>query len=515
MNINEIYDNNIASMLLGYVLIKPELTVDKNLKLNKYLFDPQEFHRTLFIIVNNLYITGHNVVSIFDIMEFVERFPKQEEILQDNDVEEFIDTIKLLIEQNDPDMENVQAYADTLHKHHLLREYAKIGLDVDLWLAPTVFPTCTLKDITNYYKSNLLSIEKNFYVDKSIEEKRSGDGFENVLENLQSTPMYGFNTVSPILTQVCRGLSKGGLYTFHAPSGLGKTSFLVSTICNVLVTEMYDWDLHQWVLNPNRSAKAGLFLQFELGLDYELSPKIASFISGVPSGVILDGQYTDEQLQVLQHTAQVMRDSNIFIINEAEFTIESIHTLLAEYKTTHNIDIFVLDYLQSNSALIGEYVKEAKIAPREDMVLTNLASKLKDFAREFDIAVVSASQVNGNFSQTDVPDAGCVAGSRAMINKTDCSVAISSVKNKDKELLHSYFTKRNKFGWHEPNMVLSVFKARFSSYPANLKIFVYADLGVCRIQDVGVTTWDKEPILELNGRQIQFALDEEYEYENE
>ena len=151
-----------------------------------------------------------------------------------------------------------------------------------------------------------------------------------------------------------------------------------------------------------------------------------------------------------------------------------------------NCGLLVYDYIVESSSVSSDLAKKNGVSTRSDQVLSGIASKLKDLAVEYNIAVLTFTQVNANAMTQEIMDSGVAAGSRAIQNKADVAGVIMPLRRKEQEIADMMMEKYpDKV---KPNRCLSVYKMRFSQVEQGIKIYFHLDLNTGRTKDCFVTS---------------------------
>ena len=274
----------------------------------------------------------------------------------------------------------------------------------------------------------------------------------------------------------------------------------VGELCKVCATELWDDDKQAFVPNLNRKG-SGLYINTEMDLELELTPCFLAYISNIPRSDIMDGVYkSKEEEERVDKAIQILRDSNIFLIDDPNFTLRSIEDNIKFYKEQCNIQYMVFDYLQDNG-VIGKEMKTTNEIIARDTIILNMASNFKVFARQYDIGIYTMSQLNGQEKTVETIDEACLAGGRAVKNKLDAGCISLYPRKKEQKfteglLQHWLSENRNgKFGESfKPNVVLHNYKVRFSKYGVGIKIYQYLDKSTGRCIDMFCTDMYDNPI---------------------
>ena len=490
-----LYSENMSMFLLGCLANDPSLIRGGKYPLDKNDFSPNVFHYHLYAVINNLALQGVEEITEIDIDQFIQPYEATKEIIYDNDGLMFIRKIKELSNAG-----NIDLYYNVVRKLALLRDAQDTGIDIgdivnSAMSIEQIIETInkhSLEDILAILDTKFIQLRKKFRVNNIRAEMWAGTDFEKVLESFEQEPAFGAGFASSYETSILRGWQRGHLIMRSASSGYGKSTRAVADLCMVCCKELYDENLKAFVKNPNYQGK-GFFIHSEMEQTFELQPKFISFISNIPTHKIMDGDYTPEEKERLLKSAEILKDSGIKLVDMPDFTLPLIGETIREMAMTHGCVYGVFDYVQNNGVVSKQIKSENGTALREDMVLLQITAKLKALAEEYNIGLLTMSQLNGKEKEAMVIDESCLAGAKSMKNKLDGGWIMMYPTKKELEQTQSISGKRG-FGTDEINCVSHLYKGRFSKYGQNLKVFQIFNRDTGRIQDCFVTTWDNTPI---------------------
>lgn len=484
-----IYDEETGAKVIGCLINNPNLSIDKKYNLSVDDFKPNFFHQTLFISIHNLTLSGITTITALEIADYLkDKSNKYIDTLLDNDYVSFINVTSQLARN-----ENVEYYINTLKKRSLLRAYEEKGIPIKCVYdekAKSIenenkkLDEETLETISHKIQNQFVEVNDKFAITNGIEEVTADMNFMEIKNKFKEEPLYGLPFTSNYLNTIVRGMVPGQLNVVTAASGVGKSTFMTSIMANTIATEIYIDG--QWAKNKHKMANGGLYIQFELDNEQELMPKFLSYITGISCGRIMDGDWDDEEDEILNHGIEVMSKSNLHCVCMPNFTVKDIRATVRKYVYENNVDFVVYDYIQEAGSLNGELSRQnGGVSMRTDQVLTVLATELKNIAREFNISVLSATQTNRSIDEASIMDASVVAGSRSLVNKIDNGFVLTRIKQKELDETES-LARRKGFNQVKPTHIFHIHKSRFSSYPINLKIFFNWDLSTGRIRDLYV-----------------------------
>ena len=496
---NEIYDSNSARLLLGVLLIKPQIINDDKYPLKADDFECSLFHKRLYQAISSLAKHGAKTIECIDLDSLANKNNSVKELFEENNLKDFIDTITQLAK-----IENVDLYYDNVRKCSLLRNYAKFGFDISKF--KNDIEKIQIKDIVDYYEGIQAKINQEFYRDKNREEYIAGKDFLETKEKMKESPTYGASFQSPYLNSIFRGAY--GFILRAGKSGSGKTIFSLGDLCKMTCTEYFDISKNEFVVNKSRVG-AGLFINTEMDLRTEIDPIIISWISGVKRDHILDGFYQGNEEQRVEYATKILQESKLYIIDDPYFTTRSLVNAIKEYSTLYQVKNVCFDYIQNNGYVASEIANMTKIPQREDMVLLALTDRLKQIQRQCGIGLISAVQTNGQEDSMNFPTESCLAGSKAQVRKTDGTMVILPPKKSEIEIFDMIKSSSMKIPDDAIcNNITHIIKGRSSKYPKYIKIFQYVDYGTSRCYDWCVTDKDgaliniDKMLIEYDGRKI-------------
>lgn len=492
-----IVNNTTTDRLLACIIQKPQILLDSQYKLDKNEFKGNKFHQIVFITCYNLAINGCKTITIFDINEFLKPYSAQYQVYLDNNGDDYISTIIELVDE-----ENFNYYYEQFKKFSCLNTYKEEGFNVDKFYDETKTEDSQLEnlnqysveDIINHYEGKQEKI-KSYFTQLIAKAKKGGVGFRAIKERFKETPYFGAIMCSPIQTALYRGWCRGHLLSRSAPSGFGKTILSVGELCNVCVTEMYDEEVGDFVINPNYQNCGGLFINTEMDLETELEPMFVAWIANVSRSSIMDGVYESEEEEArVDRAIEIFEESNIFLVDDPKFTLASLESTIKQYSLNENVGYVVFDYLQDNG-IIGKEMRKTHEVVARDTIILNMAESLKTWARMYNVGIYTSTQLNGNEKTQDIIDEGCLSGGKALKNKLDAGNIIMYPRKKEL-MVYDKIDKTRGFGNQKitPNLISHNYKVRFGKYGTNIKIYQYADLGTGRIKDLCCTNVLNQPL---------------------
>lgn len=486
---------------MGCYLQRPELTLD-----SKYPIDKDEwgilFQKILYATVYNLALNGCKSISLLDITEFVKPYKSEYNVLQDNNFEDYVTTIIELT-----DVDNFEYYYTEFRKFSCLNTYKEKGFDIKKFYDEDKSEESQLEnlnqysieDIVNWFEKQQSDVRKQFFLNDKIEVMTCGDGFDELLDELEEEPMIGAGLCSPTLNNLYRGWCRGHLILRGSPSSFGKTCMGISDQNNVSVLKIWSDEAQNFVDNPYYQGK-GAYIHTEQKMREEIQPRFMANISGIPYHKILDGDFTKEEKERLSEAGRIAKESELRIINYPMFTANGLKEMIKNL-SLDDYEYITFDYCWDNFYIGSELKAISGTAIRQDMSLLHLVDTLKMSAEQYDVAVATMIQLNGREKEVDIVDESCLFGSKSVKTKLDNGSIYMYPKQKELKQVESLITKwNNKYnkqafgGTVVPNAVSHCFKTRYGRFGQNVKVWHYVDNSIGKMIDMFATTWDNKPI---------------------
>ena len=469
----------------------------------------EDFHRIVYGTLYHLHESGVSHATLEVVNDFLETRPKQKAIYEVNRGNEFLLKTSQLATAG-----TFKYYYDRVKKMTLLRMYDNFGVDVSFLYDPDNIFDNKKKEIQEEWLNNASLQEIADKVDERIETIRqtyaeqndngqsydAGDGIEELILRFEAVPDVGVPLYGNYINTITRGARLGKFYLRSAPTGVGKTRSMIADACNIACNRIYD-DYLGWI--KNGQSMPTLFIGTEQDKD-EIQTMMLSFLSGVNEEHILNGQYTEGERDRVFEAARIIKESPLYIEVMPEFNLQDVENTIKKRIREKEVQYIFHDYIHTSLKILEEISKTAgKIALREDNILFMLSARLKDICVKYNVFMMSATQLNGDYQDAKTPDQNLLRGAKAIADKIDYGSILLPVKEVDLASLENVLARNPNFG--TPNIKLSIYKNRRGRYKSVI-LWCKADLGPCRIQPVFLTDFTYE----LQGiENIKINVDEE------
>lgn len=476
--------------LIGNIYNNPRL-LEKD---DKYHFTEKdfvnEFHQIVFASLYNLYQLGAKTLSIQAVESYLSTRPKAEAIYKANKGAEYILKCSEIADINQFDY-----YYNKLKKMSLLRAYNDLGLNLDWLYDPDSLDTkelqqqsdkldnMSLEEISDLINNKIDAIKMEYVQNVSDGGSQIGDGIDELLEELKSTPAVGYPLYGKFMNTITRGARLGKFYLRSAATGVGKTRTMIADACYIGCGQMYDLNTNKWI--SIGAPQNTLFIATEQDLA-ECQTMCIAFLAGVDEEHILKAEYYTGEWERVQKASMLLKQSKIYFECLPDFTLTMIENIIKKHIRENQVQYVFFDYIHSSASILMEVGGAHGVKNlREDNVLFLLSSKLKDIAVQYGVFMMSSTQLNGDFKTSDTPDQSLLRGSKAIADRIDAGMIMLDVTSDDIEKIKPFCDKNNV---PIPNVKMSVYKIRQGRWKS-VYLWMNAQKEYCRYNPVFVTDW--------------------------
>lgn len=221
----DLYDINLASLMLGSLMKRPQLLGLPEYPLDKAMFSPSNFHQIIFVCIAKLARAGVGEITEVEIESVLQNHVPQMEVCRDNNYLDFIYTVKELA---NPD--NYEYYYSVIRKFALLRDLDEQGVNIVEFYDTlgneqderAKLEKLTIEEILNTVEHKANSLRTKYDSKYVREEMTVGEDIEGLLAEFDEKPSYGAFLYSPYQTELAHGFNRGHLIMRSMPSGVGK-----------------------------------------------------------------------------------------------------------------------------------------------------------------------------------------------------------------------------------------------------------------------------------------------------
>ena len=486
------YDSSTAIQVIGCILNNPDLLEDSG----QYNFREEDFcndfHRVIFGALYNLKFMGADKLNTKVVEDYLKDKEKSFAIYKTNNGAEWLH--KAFIEA---EINNFEYYYWRLKKLTLLRTYDEIGFDVSWIYDPDnildlkkkeeqdkYLDETSLKELADVIDNRVLRV-REMVVDNDVDEScQLGDGIDDLLLNLQESPIEGNKLYDAVFNKIALGARLGCFYLRSASTGTGKSRTAMADACTLACSEFYNIHTQRWESLGVRCPT--VFISVELDIE-ELQTMALAFVAGVPENHIIRNEMSFDEIERVKKAAKIVKESELYIEYFPNYGIKDVENCIKRNLRVHKVQYVFLDYITSSMKIIEEVARASGgMKIREDQVLFLLSSKLKDIATTFGVFIFSSTQLNGEYKHEKILDQNMLSGAKSIANRIDLGAIMVDVTPEDLEEVEEL---SNQFG--QPNVKMSIYKNRRGEYN-RVVLWMRADKGTCTYKTLFVTDYNNE-----------------------
>lgn len=486
-----LYNREEALNLLGNICNDLNILRDRSYDITVSDFDDL-FHKTIFGVLTNLSLEKDaKAVDGFMVDKYLRNFPIQHKTFELNNGVESIEKMK---EVKGASLE--YSYKIT-KKMSLLRRFKMVGMDVSELYDENCFDVIkanlqrenldkmSIDEIKQFFKIKLIEIDQDFQTQSDAYSFKAGDGIEDLLQRCKMADHWGATFQSKLFNAVFRGMIGSKLMIRSGGTGSGKSRQSIGDMCNIACSERFIPSLGRWV--ANNKPEDCCFISTELTED-EVHLAMLATVAGVPEETIKDGRYGIEIEQRLIKATQIIKNSRIHCEYNSNFSIADIENIIEKNIIRNQTKFIFFDYIQITSKLSQELNRMFGYTLREDQMLNQLSTALKNLANKYNVFILTSTQLNRNYKTDNYLDATHLRGGQATLDKADYGIITMKITKADMDklqpILDEGFKIRPTHGHH-------VIKNRGGKW-VGVILWVNMDLDTMNVRDCFVTTQDYE-----------------------
>ncbi len=363
-------DNDIEIIVIAYLLKHSDLLDSYYEHINSSLFANLENLKIYNVLID--FHQSQKNISIETIKNYIPDI--QSQTLKD---------LSLQVDQIVFSDEIFKNYLETLQELYLRRELFKITQskniesisfetsnsikNIYLDLEKKIFDLSNLKkdsyefkDFATVTKSSLKIVEKAF--------KKKGK---------YSGVVSGFGDLDNMLG----GLQNSDLIILAGRPSMGKTALATNIAFNAA----------KYFSNEKENASAVMF-SLEMSAE-QIGLRILAEQAKIPSDKLRKGDLNEKDSIELSNAYQEIHKLNFFFDDSPNLTVSELRSKLRRYKNNYNIKLVLIDYLQ---LIKPEGNRDNRVSE-----LSEITRNLKQLAKEFDLPVISLSQLSRQVENRD------------------------------------------------------------------------------------------------------------------
>ena len=363
-------DNDIEIIVIAYLLKHPELLDTHFEHINPDLFSNIE-NLKIYRVLNDFHQSQKNIT-----IETIKNYIPD---IQSNTLKDLSSQIDQIVFSKDI----FKSYLETLQELFIRRELFKITQNKNS--ESTTFNTSSsikdivldlekkLFDLSNFKKDNyefkdFATVTKSSLkiVEKAFKKKGKYSGIVSGFEDLDN--MLG-------------GLQNSDLIILAGRPSMGKTALATNIAFNAA----------KYFSNEEEKASAVMF-SLEMSAE-QIGLRILAEQAKIPSDKLRKGDLNEKDSLELSNAYQEIHKLNFFFDDSPNLTVSELRSKLRRYKNNYNIKLVLIDYLQ---LIKPEGSRDNRVSE-----LSEITRNLKQLAKEFDLPVISLSQLSRQVENRD------------------------------------------------------------------------------------------------------------------
>lgn len=492
--------------LLGAVCNQPSLLHKDGVELHEKDFE-ETFYKTLFLAINNMVLDNITISKItpVDIDNYIAENKEAYKLYEDNDGFKFM--TRAIADANIELFDSNYAW---IKKFSLLRDFNNYGFDITDIYNPSHYDMnvqkeqmknlqkMELSDIIDFINLKMIKVKNDWNISGCHKTYDISEGLDCLLDKLKEAPDYGHPFMNKYYNAIFRGMRFGKLMIKSAGTGVGKTRTALTDIAMVACDELFDLETMTW--KQNGYCHPATFISTELALD-EIQTCLLAIISGVSEEVIKHSNYSPEIFKRITKAIEVLKRAPIKLHYIDDFSISDIENIIEKDVLENNTKFVWFDYIQITPKLSRTIQEEYSLGLREDQILQNFSTRLKNIAVKYNIFVCTATQLNRNSNDRSQRDASSIRGGSAVIDKADHAIQLYKATKQDLGMVEE-IVKRCGI---TPNFMHIIYKNR--SGRNNLIVWTLMNPGNMNEKLLFTTDIDGNLISDINPIDIEFNVE--------
>jgi replicative DNA helicase len=264
---------------------------------------------------------------------------------------------------------NVEFHARIISQKHIQRELIRVSSNI---IEKAFDEKTDVFDLLDEAESGLFEVAegniRKSYETMSSVVKKAIDNIDKARS--QDGGVSGVPSGFADLDKLTGGWQRSDMIVLAARPGMGKTAFVLTMARNVAV----DQGIPVAVFSLEMSS-------------VQLVQRLIAAETGISSDKFRKGTLEDHEYQQLHDRIGKLSKSPLFIDDTPGLNVFELRAKCRRLKSTHGIDLVVIDYLQLMSA-------NSKNSGNREQEISSISRSIKSIAKELDIPVIALSQLS-------------------------------------------------------------------------------------------------------------------------
>ncbi len=338
--------------------------------LSSIIFEPSQFEELESVLSpEDFYLPAHRDLYAAIVALVRREEPIDEEFIRKEllSKKKFDENVMLEILSANP-ISNTTAYVKELKDKSLKRHLLTLTTEIKRVTLEEELPS---SDVIDLVEKKLYEITQDSQTSDFKDAESVTIDTMRYIEEMKArgnSVLVGVDTGFGELNKMTTGFGKGDLVIIAARPAMGKTSFALNMVQNLL-----------------KKGKGVAFFSLEMPAE-QLMLRLLSIETSVPLQKLRVGDMSDEEWNRLGTAVDRMQRSKLFVDDQGSVNINQLRSRLRKLKGKHpDIEMAVIDYLQIMS---GTGTRDRHLEVSE------MSRGLKMLARELEMPIVALSQLN-------------------------------------------------------------------------------------------------------------------------
>lgn len=356
--------------------------------------------RVIYFSLSNLIDDGVVKINAATIEAYLQTYPTFLQTYRKYNGREFV---LMCLDKGQP--ENFSAFYNRLKKNSLLRDLKQHGYDISPYDVEAAAPgtkqefdcisryeEATEEDILGHVEKSL-SLIRSKHSGTSSSYKTASDALEEAMADLELAPEIGPELNGAYYNSVVGGARRGKMYLRSGGTNVGKTRWSVFDACSILFPIHYDQSKRSFVWIKDKIPQKVLFITTEM-TEKEISTIILAYVAGVEEQHIKHRACTTEEIKRIEIARLIIKKyRDYFYLEMIENPdLNNVQNIIKKHILLNDIGYVFYDYIFTSPALISQF---SSSGIREDVALGLLSNQLKEIAANYNVFVMTSTQVNG------------------------------------------------------------------------------------------------------------------------
>lgn len=273
------------------------------------------------------------------------------------------------------------------------------------------------------------------------------------------------------------------------------TRAMVADACYIGCNQIWDLETESW--KSTGVAQPTLYIATEQDIT-EVQTMCLAFISGVDEEHILTGNYFAGEYERVKLAAQIIKAGSLYFESMPDFSLLDVENTIKKNIRDKGVIYIFFDYMHTSMKVLEEITRRSGgVRLREDNILFMMSIRLKDICVQYNVFILSSTQLNMDYQTSETPDQNLLRGAKSIADKIDTGMIMLEVTQQDREKLAPIIQNR---GFAEPVIKISIYKNRRGRWKG-IYLWCKANRGICRIEPMFATKYNYE-VIELENLMI-------------